>query len=149
MILRKMMTNFFKYSHIVTTEKRGKILKRFIDIAVAKTREETEASKNYLLKYFPSKAFVSTLFAQVGPAVKDIAGGYVRIVRMNQRDNDGSMMVRVEWAHPVVIDWGDKKEKTAKTEKAEKSEKKKAPKKAVKKEKAEKSEKESSEEETK
>lgn len=131
MILRKMMTNFFTHSHIVTTEKRGKILKRFLDITVGKTREEKESNKNYLLKYFPSKTFVATLFAQVGPAVKDIVGGYVRIIRMNQRDNDGAMMVRVEWAHPVVIDWGGKKSEVAKPEK------KAAPKKSAKKEKAE------------
>jgi len=129
MILRKMMTNFFMNSHIVTTEKRGKIIKRFLDIVVSKTREEKESNKNYLLKYFPSKVFVATLFAQVGPAVKHIVGGYVRIVRMNQRDNDGAMMVRVEWAHPVVINWEGKKPEKTKTEK------KATPKKAVKKEK--------------
>lgn len=111
------MTNFFKNSYIVTTEKRGKILKRFLDIIVSKTREEKESNKNYLLRYFPSKTFVATLFAQVGPAVRDIAGGYVRVVRMNQRDNDGALMVRVEWAHPVVIDWEGKKEKSAKISK--------------------------------
>ena len=144
MILRKMMTNFFTHSHIVTTERRGKILKRFLDIAVAKTREESESNKNYLLQYFPSKTFVATLFAQVGPAVKDIVGGYVRVVRMNQRDNDGSMMVRVEWAHPVVVDWGGKKVK------AEKPEKKAASKKTpAKKEKTTKDEEKSSEKETK
>lgn len=111
MILRKMMTNFFLNSHIVTTEKRGKILKRFLDRIVSKTRNESESNKNYLLRYFPNKTMIQTLFSQVGTAVKSIEGGYVRIVRMNQRDNDGSMMVRVEWAHPVVIDW---EQKTAK-----------------------------------
>ena len=144
MILRKMITNFFEHAHIVTTEKRGKILKRFLDITVSKTREESESNKNYLLQYFPSKTFVATLFSQVGPAVKDIVGGYVRVIRMNQRDNDGAMMVRVEWAHPVVIDWGGKKSSKAKNEK------KAAPKKTVKKEKeSAKDEKKSSEKETK
>lgn len=114
MILRKMMRNFFMYAHIETTEKRGKILKRFLDRVVSKTREQTESNKNYLLRYFPEKKIIETLFSQVGPAVKDIAGGYVRIVRKNQRENDGAMMVRVEWAHPVVIDWNDKKAESKK-----------------------------------
>lgn len=124
MILRKMLRNFFLNSHLETTEKRGKILKSSLDHIVAKTRVENEANKNYLLRYFPDMKFIRTLFTQVGPAVKDINGGYVRIVRKNQRENDATMMVRVEWAHPVVIDWEQKKKSTKKAETKTKTPKK-------------------------
>lgn len=137
MILRKMMRNFFMNAHLETTEKRGKILKSSLDHIIAKTRVESEANKNYLLRYFPDMKIIRTLFAQVGPVVKDINGGYVRIVRKNQRENDGSLMVRVEWAHPVVIDWENKKQtkkeakkaQVVKEKKTEKVEKKTEPKK--------------------
>lgn len=109
MILKKMLRNFFISSHLVTTERRAKILKSSLDRIVGKTREESEANRNYVLRYITEPQIVKALFTQVGPAVKDIAGGYVRIIRKNQRENDASMMVRVEWAHPVIIDWGDKK----------------------------------------
>jgi len=106
MILRKLLTSFFIHSHVETTEKKARVLKTFLDRIVAKTREETQANKNYLLRYFPKTSFISVLFTQVGPAVKAIEGGYVRTVRIAQRQNDASTMVRVEWAHPVVLDWG-------------------------------------------
>lgn len=124
MILRKMMRNFIVNSHIKTSEKRAKILKRYLDIVVSKSKEYSEANKNYLLRYFPDKNIISILFDQVGPAVKDINGGYVRIVRLNKRESDASMRVRLEWAHPVVID---------KTPKASKEDEKPEPKKVAKK----------------
>ncbi|MFA9288802.1 MAG: bL17 family ribosomal protein [Weeksellaceae bacterium] len=124
MMLRKLVYNFVTSAHLVTTEARAKHLKSTLDRMVGRTKERTEANKNYLLAMFNNASMVETLFAQVGPAVADITGGYVKLVRLNQRQNDASMMVRVEWAHPVVIDWKKpetKKEKAA-TAKATKSE---------------------------
>lgn len=105
MILRKLLRDFFLHAHIETTEKRAKVLKVYVDRIVSKTKERTEANKNYLLRYFPQTRFVNVLFDQVGPAVKAITGGYVRTVRLHQRITDGAVMMRVEWAHPVVISW--------------------------------------------
>jgi len=113
MILRKMLRNFFLNSHLETTEKRAKILRSSLDRLIGKSRVESEANKNYILRYITEQEIVRALFAQVGPAVKDIAGGYVRLIRKNQRQSDAAMMVRVEWAHPVIIDWGDTKKKEA------------------------------------
>ncbi len=141
MIMRKLMYNFLRFSHLTTTERKAKALKMYLDRILTKSKVKSEANKNYLLRYFQQKGVMDVLFEQVGPAIEKIQGGYVRIVRKNQRINDGAMMVQVRWAHPVVLDWGDKKEVTEpekKTEKkeatAEKVEKEtKAPKKAVKK----------------
>ncbi len=135
MILRKLLTSFFLSSHLVTTEKKARVLKTFLDRIVAKTRVESEANKNYLLRYFPKTSFVNVLFKQVGPAIKAIEGGYVRTVRLMRRQNDATTMVRVEWAHPVVLDWGvpakEKKVKMAPVEAVEKPvEKKKVSKKS-------------------
>lgn len=106
MMMRKLMYNFLRDSRITTTEARAKALKRYMDRIVSKAKEKTEANKNYLLRYFNDKKIISVLFEQVGPAMAKINGGFVKIVRQNQRQNDGSMMVQMHWAHPMVIDWG-------------------------------------------
>lgn len=135
MMMRKLMKNFIKSSHIETTITRAKALKVYMDRIVSKTRVYSESNKNFLLRYFPEKDFQRVLFTQIGPAVAKISGGYVRIVRLTHRDNDGAMMARLEWAHPVVVDWENKKSpkksevKTPKEEtqpKTEPKEKKKA-----------------------
>lgn len=126
MLMRKLMKNFIGSSHIETTIARAKALKVYMDRIVSKTRVYSESNKNYLLRYFPEKKYQKVLFDQIGPAIAKISGGYVRIVRLGQRDNDGAMMARVEWAHPVVIDWGSKKssKKINKTEITKQSPKK-------------------------
>jgi len=114
MIVRKLMKNFLRRSTVVTTHLKGKVLKMNIDRIVSKSRTFTQSNKNVLLKYFPEPEYIKVLFEQVGPAVKDIAGGYVRIIKLGIRENDGASMVRVEWAHPVVIDWEPKSKEKSK-----------------------------------
>ncbi len=105
MIMRKLMYNFLRDSRITTTETRAKALKMYLERIISKAKEKTEANKNYLLRYFPDKKIISVLFDQVGPAFANVNGGYVKIVRLTQRENDAAMMVRLLWAHPAVIDW--------------------------------------------
>lgn len=120
MLMRKLMYNFLRDARITTTEAKAKALKTYLDRVVSKTKEKTEANKNYLLKYFNDKKIISVLFDQVGPAIAKINGGFVKIVRLNKRENDATMMVQVLWAHPVVIDWEDKKVAEVKTAKKSK-----------------------------
>lgn len=108
-IMRKLMYNFLRNSHITTTERKAKALKMYMDRAISKTKEKSEANKNYLLSYFPDSELIKVLFEQVGPAVSKFTGGFIKTTRLNQRETDGALMVKVQWAHPVVIDWGDKK----------------------------------------
>jgi len=119
MLMRKLMKNFINSSRIETTISRAKALKVYMDRIVSKTRVYSESNKNYLLRYFPEKKYQKVLFDQIGPAIAKISGGYVRIVRLGQRDNDGAMMARVEWAHPVVIDWESKIKSSKKTDQKE------------------------------
>ncbi len=124
MLMRKLMYNFLRDSRITTTEAKAKALKMYMDRVVSKAKEKTEANKNYLLRYFNDQKIISVLFNQVGPAVAKINGGFVKIVRKNQRENDATMMVQLLWAHPVVIDWGTSKPEPIKVEKPVKKESK-------------------------
>ena len=114
MIIRKLLTNFLTSQKIVTTQKRGKALKQSLDKVLEKSKEKTEANKNFLLRYFPHQKIMDALFTQVGPAIAKINGGYTKLTRLTQRDSDGAYMVRVEWAHPIVIKWESEPEKEVK-----------------------------------
>ena len=105
MLMRKLIYNFLRNSHLKTTEAKGKALKMYLDRLVSKSKEKTEANKNYVLQYFQEKRVIDVLFNQVGPAVSQIEGGFVKLKRLNKRLNDATMMVEVQWAHPVVIEW--------------------------------------------
>ena len=103
MLMRKLAVNFISYGTMVTTEKKAKTLRPFIERLVEKAKTKSEANKNYLLRVFTVPKFMTIMVDQVGPALQDKQGGYIRLTRLNQRDSDGAIMTRVEWAHPVVI----------------------------------------------
>jgi len=104
MLIRKLVRNFITKSKIKTTLKKASVLKSAVERLVEKAREETEANKNYLLRVFNDEDLVTRMFKEVGPALKDKVGGYVRIIKIGTRRSDGSEMARLEWVYPVVIE---------------------------------------------
>ncbi len=102
MLLRKLSVNFLKRDSLLTTIKKAKILKTHLEKLLSKTKIETEANKNYLLRLLGNQKLVKYLFKNVGPIIRDLTGGYVKIIKENYRDSDGSLMARVEWTRPVV-----------------------------------------------
>lgn len=103
MLMRKLTMNFISMGKITTTQTKAKLLKTFVERLVEKTKQETEANKNYLLRYIPYSHIVQKLFLNVGPAMKDKIGGYVTLQKMYQRDSDGAIMVKMQWSNPVVM----------------------------------------------
>ena len=119
MLIKKLVYNFFSHGSLVTTAAKAKTLKMFVERLVEKTKEETTANKNYMLRYINSKDLLKHLYANVGPVVKDVRGGYVRIEKLHQRMSDGSPMARVSWAYPIVN--GSATETAAPVKKTEKA----------------------------
>lgn len=102
MLVRKLATNFLKYGTLKTTITKVKALKSVIDRIVEKSKNNTEANKNYLLSKLNDNKLVLKLFNEIGAALKDKKGGYVRIVKLGKRKSDGSEMGRMEWVYPVI-----------------------------------------------
>jgi large subunit ribosomal protein L17 len=117
MLMRKMVINFINRGKINTTLAKAKALKPIVETLVEKAKEVNEANKNFLLRKIGRKETVEVMFKEVGPAVKDIIGGYVRVVKMGRRESDGAEAARLEWAYPVVLEDKAKKELTTAKEK--------------------------------
>jgi len=104
MILRKLLFNFLRDGKLMTTLKKAKIIKSYIDKIVSKSKEKNEANKNYLLKFLNNKKIVNFLFNSIGPLFSTVNGGYIRLVKLSQRESDGSLMAKLEWTKPVIIE---------------------------------------------
>lgn len=102
MMLRKLTINFLRDGHIVTTEKRAKVLKSHLEKLLEKTKVDTQANATVLLKNVLHVESVTPLFERVGKVIKGTAGGYVKIQKLNQRVSDGALMTRMEWAYPIL-----------------------------------------------
>jgi ribosomal protein L17 len=86
-------------------------MKQRLERVVSRMKTRSEQNTIYLKQYFPDRKTIDMLYDQVGKAIVNIDGGYVRIERINRRLRDGAMMARVEWAHAIVIDWDINKSK--------------------------------------
>ena len=104
MLVRKLVKNFLTNYRIVTTIKKAKVLKSVIEKLIEKTKVESEANKNYLLKTLADKKLVLRMFKEIGVSLKAKVGGYVRIVRLGARASDRSEMARLEWVYPMVME---------------------------------------------
>lgn len=102
-LVKKMIFNLLTSPQVVTTEKKAKVLKSVIERLITKAKVTNEANKNVLLKYFPKKSIVDEIFKQVQTTFADRTSGYVRIVKLNQRANDGALMTQIEWVEPITF----------------------------------------------
>ncbi|OGK11873.1 50S ribosomal protein L17 [Candidatus Roizmanbacteria bacterium RIFCSPLOWO2_01_FULL_37_12] len=104
MLVRKLAKNFIVNAKLETTLKKAKVLKSVIESLVEKSKIETEANKNYLLKHLGDKKLIRQMFKEVGSGFKDRVGGYLRIVRLGIQRADGTETARLEWTRPIVIE---------------------------------------------
>lgn len=106
-LMKKLIYNFFHYGKITTTLAKIKQLKRLVEKVVEKTKVENEANKNFLLRYFHTRKLVKKVYQQVGKVFQKRQGGYVSITRLNERISDGTLMVKMQWIDPIVLDFDD------------------------------------------
>lgn len=104
MLVRKLVVNFLSKGKITTTLTKAKVLKSVLEKLIEKSKEKKESNKNYLLRFGLNKNLLKLMFDSIGPAIKKINGGYVKIKRLGFRLSDGAMEATVEWAYPIVIE---------------------------------------------
>lgn len=112
MLMKKLVYNFFMRGTLVTTESRVKALQSLIDILVHKMKDESSADRAFILRYVPNNVLVDKFQTAIRPSIGDRVSGFTRRVRLEQRENDGSMMARLEWINPVILEKPVVKKKT-------------------------------------
>jgi len=104
MLERKLVKNFIVYGKLTSTEKKIKFLKKIIEKIVINAKKNTQATRNQISKKIADKKVEALLFEYIVPALKEKKTGFVRAVKLNIRQSDGSKISRLEWTLPVVIE---------------------------------------------
>ncbi|MEK7578157.1 MAG: 50S ribosomal protein L17 [Patescibacteria group bacterium] len=81
---------------IKTTEARAKEIRPLVEKAVSTAKNETLANRRLLLKNLTIKT-VNKLFKELTPRFKERKGGYLRILKISPRKNDGAKMAIIEF----------------------------------------------------
>lgn len=123
MLMRKLAVNFLAKGYLETTVSKVKALRPYLEKLVFKMKTRSEANKNYLLRYLGDIKVVENGFKIIGPAMSKINGGFIKIVNTGMRSSDGSLMSKIQWSQPVVLEAVKPKVKKVKDEKPDKTNK--------------------------
>ncbi len=101
-LVRKLAINFFLQGKLTTTLSKAKAIKPVIERLIEKMKVKTEANVNYLKHILDSKEVLVIAYRDISPVIAKINGGYIRIIKLGQRESDGAEVGRIEWVYPVI-----------------------------------------------
>lgn len=96
-LMRSLARNLIRDSRIQTTLAKAKEIRPYVEKLVTQAKTNTVTSRRLLSTRVQGAPEVKKLVDSIAPKYLDRNGGYTRIVRMPDRDLDGSKMALVEF----------------------------------------------------
>jgi large subunit ribosomal protein L17 len=98
-LLRNLATSFFKHEKIETTTTKAKEVSKVVERLITTARRGDLHSRRLVAAYLTEPKVVAKLCDQIGPAMKDRTGGYVRIIKTRVRPGDAAELSLLELVH--------------------------------------------------
>ena len=96
-LLRSLARNLIRDTRIRTTLAKAKELRPYVEKLVTKAKTMTVTSKRLIISKIHGADETKRLFEIIAPKYMARAGGYTRIVKLSNRDLDGSPMALIEF----------------------------------------------------
>jgi large subunit ribosomal protein L17 len=91
-----MACSLIEHKRINTTVAKAKALRQFVEPLITKSKSDTTHNRRVVFSYLRNKFMVTELFKEVSVKVADRPGGYVRIIKLGNRQGDNAPMAMVE-----------------------------------------------------
>ena len=123
-MLANMACSLIEHKRINTTVAKAKALRMFVEPLITKSKDDTTHNRRIVFSYLRNKYAISELFNEVSVKVADRPGGYVRIIKLGNRQGDNAPMAMIELVdyNTVYNPNGKKKKKTTRRGKSKKAE---------------------------
>lgn len=95
-MLRNITTSLLDKESIVTTEPKAAELKSIAEKMITLGKRGDLHARRQALAYLTDEDVVTKLFTTLAPRYQERAGGYVRVIKLDQRRGDAAQMVKVE-----------------------------------------------------
>ena len=95
-MLSNMACSLIEHKRINTTEAKAKALRKFVEPLITKSKADTTHNRRVVFSFLRIKFAVTELFNEVSVKVGDRPGGYVRIIKLGNRQGDNAPMAMVE-----------------------------------------------------
>ena len=95
-MLANMACSLIEHKRINTTVAKAKALRQFVEPIITKSKSDTTHNRRLAFSVLRDKYAVTELFKEVSVKVADRPGGYVRIIKLGNRQGDNAPMAMVE-----------------------------------------------------
>ncbi|TXD54334.1 MULTISPECIES: 50S ribosomal protein L17 [unclassified Polaribacter] len=95
-MLANMSCSLIEHKRINTTVAKAKALRVFVEPLITKSKADTTHNRRIVFSYLRDKFAVTELFKEISVKVADRPGGYVRIIKLGNRQGDNAPMAMVE-----------------------------------------------------
>lgn len=96
-ILAGLTKDVINYGFVVTTEARAKEVRKFVEKMITYGKDGSLVSRRKALAFLHNdKKVVAKVFNELAEKYENRAGGYTRIIKLNERRGDDALQVRLE-----------------------------------------------------
>jgi len=95
-MLANMTCSLIEHKRINTTVAKAKALRLFVEPLITKSKSDTTHNRRIVFSYLRDKYAVTELFKEISVKVADRPGGYLRIIKLGNRQGDNAPMAMVE-----------------------------------------------------
>jgi large subunit ribosomal protein L17 len=95
-LLRNLVTSFLERERITTTLAKARVTRPLAEKMITLGKRGTLHARRQALAYMTKESAVKKLFDEIAPRFSERPGGYTRIVKLDRRMGDGSMMAMLE-----------------------------------------------------
>ena len=95
-MLANMACSLIEHKRINTTVAKAKALRQYVEPLITKSKDDTTHNRRIVFSNLRNKYAVSELFRDVAVKVGDRPGGYVRIIKLGNRQGDNADMAMIE-----------------------------------------------------
>jgi large subunit ribosomal protein L17 len=113
-LLRNLVTSFLERERITTTLAKARVTRPLAEKMITLGKRGTLHARRQALAYMTKESAVKKLFDEIAPRFSERPGGYSRIVKLDRRMGDGSVMAMLELVGTEYKKKAKKKKKEAK-----------------------------------
>ena len=95
-MLANMTCSLIEHKRINTTVAKAKALRVFAEPLITKSKTDTTHNRRIVFSYLRDKFAVTELFKEISVKVADRPGGYLRIIKLGNRQGDNAPMAMIE-----------------------------------------------------
>jgi large subunit ribosomal protein L17 len=95
-LYRNLVTELLRHDRITTTEAKAKEIRPMAEKIITLGRRGDLHARRQAQAFLYDTSVVKKVFDEIGPAMKDRPGGYLRITGLEPRKGDGAKMAAIE-----------------------------------------------------